>query len=343
MKPRMVKIAIFTGMVVGIVVGGYYIFVQQSIQNAGKPYSGPREKVTVSHTGNPDARLLLVAHELGYFDHEGIDVTFVEHTSGKESLGHVLEGTVDIGVSAEIPIVHTAFQEKDFYILARIASPYQAEGVVARKDHGIEQFADLSGKVVAVTVGTSAEFVLDSLLSLHNMSRDEVEIRDIKPNELATALFNGRVDAVSFWDPHIHRMQKELGHNSITFLGEGDVYTYKFYLLAGQEYTKENSGMLERFMRALVRAEAFIQNNQAEAYNLIARLTNTDVEFLKKFYAGTSIDPSLTQEMIYALEEQSRWAQRNSYTDATETPNFLDYIYFDALEAVRPDAVTIVR
>ena len=52
---------------------------------------------------------------------------------------------------------------------------------------------------------------------------------------------------------------------------------------------------------------------------------------------------SLDQSLLINIESEARWAINNNLTDATEVPNYLDYIYLDALEEVRPNAVTIIR
>jgi NitT/TauT family transport system substrate-binding protein len=51
----------------------------------------------------------------------------------------------------------------------------------------------------------------------------------------------------------------------------------------------------------------------------------------------------LDQALIVSLEDQARWAIKNKLTDATKAPNYLNYIYFDALEAVKPKSMTIIR
>ena len=50
---------------------------------------------------------------------------------------------------------------------------------------------------------------------------------------------------------------------------------------------------------------------------------------------------SLDQPILVSLEDEARWAIRNKLTDVTKVPNYLDYIYTDALKAVKPGAVTI--
>lgn len=52
---------------------------------------------------------------------------------------------------------------------------------------------------------------------------------------------------------------------------------------------------------------------------------------------------SLNQSFLVNIEDEARWAIRNKLTDKTGVPNYLDYIYIDALESVKPDAVTVIR
>jgi NitT/TauT family transport system substrate-binding protein len=47
--------------------------------------------------------------------------------------------------------------------------------------------------------------------------------------------------------------------------------------------------------------------------------------------------------MLILLEDQARWRIEQGLTDATEVPNYLSFIYLDALEEVKPEAVTIIR
>jgi NitT/TauT family transport system substrate-binding protein len=47
--------------------------------------------------------------------------------------------------------------------------------------------------------------------------------------------------------------------------------------------------------------------------------------------------------MLILFEDQARWRIDNNLTEATEVPNYLDYIYMDALEEVKPEAVMMIR
>lgn len=51
----------------------------------------------------------------------------------------------------------------------------------------------------------------------------------------------------------------------------------------------------------------------------------------------------LDQSWVVSIEAEARWAIENNLTDGTEVPNYLDYIYMDALEEVKPEAIGIIR
>ena len=51
----------------------------------------------------------------------------------------------------------------------------------------------------------------------------------------------------------------------------------------------------------------------------------------------------LEQSLLSTLEEAARWALKGGLVDGREVPNYLDYIFPDALAQVEPRSVTIIR
>jgi NitT/TauT family transport system substrate-binding protein len=52
---------------------------------------------------------------------------------------------------------------------------------------------------------------------------------------------------------------------------------------------------------------------------------------------------ALDAAQLLALQEEAQWLINNNLTIVTQAPNFLNYIYFQGLEAVNPNAVTITH
>jgi NitT/TauT family transport system substrate-binding protein len=42
------------------------------------------------------------------------------------------------------------------------------------------------------------------------------------------------------------------------------------------------------------------------------------------------------------MEDEARWMINNNLTAENQVPNFLDYIYMDGLETVKPGAVNMI-
>ena len=60
-------------------------------------------------------------------------------------------------------------------------------------------------------------------------------------------------------------------------------------------------------------------------------------------WAEFSFQLLLDQTILVSMEDEARWAMKEGLTDKKEVPNYLDFIFMDALELVKPEAVTIIR
>jgi NitT/TauT family transport system substrate-binding protein len=338
-----IKIAIAV-VALAIAGGGWYWYASRSAESEFPQYTGPVTNVTLSHTGNPDAGLIQIALTNGYFQEEGMKTTVVQHKSGKDSLAAVLSGAVDFGVSADTPLVHAALQNKDVAILARISKPKNGEGIIARRGSGITTPADLVGKRVGLPIGTSAAYVLDQILESEHVQKSAVTLVDTAPDALQEALRTGDIDAAVIWQPWIQRIHKAFDEESIILYGDSTVNTYNFYLIARKSAVQEEPEVATRFVRSLARAERYLRTHPRSASALIEAATDVERSLMDSVYdPKNNIGLSLSQSVVLRLEEQSRWAQASGLTANQTAPNFLDYIFVDALATAQPDAMTLIH
>ena len=64
---------------------------------------------------------------------------------------------------------------------------------------------------------------------------------------------------------------------------------------------------------------------------------------VSEVWLNTNYRVSLDQALILALEDESRWAIKSGLIGEAKIPNYLNFIYFDGLESVKPKAVRILR
>ena len=306
------------------------------------PYTGSVEKITMAIGTGPVTSLIHIALVKGYFENEGLDFVLQQHQSGKSAFNAVVEGEADLATAAETPIMDAVIMGEKIYILATISSTEKNKMIVARKDKGVSIPNDLKGKKIGVSVGTNAEFFMDSFLIMHRISRDEVEVINVESNAIVDTLTSGEVDAVSTWNPHISILQKGLGDNGVTFSGEG-IYRETFNIVTKQDFANENPETIKKVLRALIKADEFIEENPDEAREIVAGKIGMDKATLNELWELYNFKVTLDQSLLVTLEAEARWAIKNKLTDAIEVPNYLDYIYMDALEEVKPEAVGIIR
>jgi len=116
-----------------------------------------------------------------------------------------------------------------------------------------------------------------------------------------------------------------------------------FNLASKKDFIEANSELIKKILRALTKAEEFIKDNRKESVDIVASYLKTDRESIDKLWDGYKFRLSLSQSLLVIMEDQARWAIKNNLTDAVEVPNYLDYIYMDALEEVKPGAIGIIR
>lgn len=320
----------------------FLIIFAGGCQQKQEAHKGPREKITVAHFTGPTAALVHIAFMKGYFAEEGLDAILQPHAFGKLALNSVMEGKADIATTGDTPFVFAVMNGKEITALASIQTANKNTAIVGRQDRGITKPSDLKGKKIGVTLGTTADFFLDSFLIFNMIDRNEVTLVGMTPAEMAAALESGKVDAVSTFNPTVYQLAKGLGSRGIVFYGEL-IYTESVCLAASQEYVKKNPEAIKKFLRALVRADMFVMQHDKEARSLEAEFLKMDKTVLDEMWGLITFKVTLNEALLMDFEDQTRWVLKYKLASRATMPNYLDYIYADGLYAVKPEAVRIVR
>ena len=113
-------------------------------------------------------------------------------------------------------------------------------------------------------------------------------------------------------------------------------------IVAKKDYVEQNPQTLEKFLRSLVRSEEFIAQDPQSASGIHAEVSGVDQALIDPVFDQMNFSLSMDQALLLDLEDQARWIISYGYTDQTSVPNYLEYLYPDALQLVKPEAVTII-
>jgi ABC-type nitrate/sulfonate/bicarbonate transport system substrate-binding protein len=336
-KPKKKKSLIF----ISLVALAFCACLLGCEQNDRKPLI-PLEKATIALVTNHNAILANIAQAKGYFQQEGLDVTTNMHPYGKLALQDMLEGKSDFATASETAIMFSVLDGAEISIFATIHKINNDEGIVARTDKGINTPYDLKGKRIGLTYATTTEFFLDTFLSINSISIKEVELFNIHQEKLLEAIEVGKVDAIVAFNPYLINIQKKIGENGITFKNK-NIYTKTFNIVSSKKYINNNPEKVKKVLRALCKAERFYKKKPEESLRIAASLNKIDIAEIRGILDMATVELSLNQSLLLALEDESRWAIKKRLTSATNVPNYLDYIYLDGLQSVKPAAIEILK
>jgi ABC-type nitrate/sulfonate/bicarbonate transport system substrate-binding protein len=97
-----------------------------------------------------------------------------------------------------------------------------------------------------------------------------------------------------------------------------------------------------RLLKAIVRAERFIQERPDEAKAILRTSLQLDQPFIEWVWGGMAYRLSLDQSLISTMEGEARWARREGHVKGA-SPNFLGLLHSAPLKAVKPSAVGVNR
>ena len=332
--------AVWTAVAISTLAIAGYFFVRTLADPNQKPV-GPPEKASIAFS-MPHV-LIAVAQMNGYFTEEGLEMTPLLRSHGKAALEDVLDGKADFAGTAETPAMFAIMKGEKIAIIATIQTSNQNNAIVARKDRGVLSPRDLKGRTIGTAHGTTGDFFMDAFLAARGISRKDIKLVDLKPKEMPDALIKGQVDAVAAFGSSLVQARTKLGNRGITFYDE-DIYTQSFIIVAKQEYISRNPETVRKLLRGLLKAEDFTSQNLAEARKIVSDLNKMDPDLVRQTVENNRFRVTLDQSLILSMEDETRWAVKNGVIrNEAKEPNYLDFIYFEGLEAVKPEAVRILR
>jgi NitT/TauT family transport system substrate-binding protein len=301
------------------------------------------ESITVAYAPFESIALLWIAEDQGFLTRNGLDITLRKYDSGVGALDGMVNGEADLVVGAnEFPLVGRAFQKAKIRTIGSIARS-EFIYLVGRKDRGIEKVMDLQGKRVGTTIRTIAEFHLGRFLELHGMSLEDVILVDVRtPEDWVDAVASGDIDAIATAQPYANQARDKLGDNAVMWPVQSHQPLYT-QVIAADEWITGHPELVSKFLKSLLQAEEYAIRNPAEAKAIVQESLGLDSAYMETVWSQNQFSLSLDQSLILAMEDEARWMITNGLTAETELPDFLDYIYADGMEAVKPDAVNIIR
>jgi ABC-type nitrate/sulfonate/bicarbonate transport system substrate-binding protein len=306
-----------------------------SVLLGATPLQAQQQPLKLTLFGQPSVNndAIWMAIEKGFYQQEGIDLTYRLFPSGTTAFQAFQTGQGDIVMTGDLPSVQYFFRVKgDYRTIAVIERDAKGYVVVARKD--ITRPHDLVGKTIATRVGSTGSWFISEYLSKNGVDPAKVTVKNLDTQVLPAALCGGDIAAFFIWQP-VGSRTLEICPDKAHYLADATGYI-QGYLVAGARpqwlASPQGKDIATRWLRATIKGRDVAQKDFAA----VAAYAKAKLDLSEKATRDqwdTNTRPLAIDKVYYDdFCSLSRWAQKEK---ATEQPiDFKQLTWPDGLKAI---------
>ena len=290
-----------------LLIGIVLILAVYAVMFVNKSDNGDLKKVTVAEVAHSVFYApQYVAHGLGYFEEEGLDVEIVLTSGADNVMAAVLSGDADIGFSGSEATIYVYNGGESDYVMT-FAGLTQKDGsfLVSREKYDNFTLDDLKGKtVLGGRPGGMPEMTFEWALRQNgiNPNKDLIIDTSVAFAAMEGAFIGGTGDFVTLFEPNATSVEKNKLGYIVAYVGElGGNVPYTAYN-ARKSYIEENPLVIEKFTRAINKGLQYVDSHSAlEVANVI-----------NNYFPDTSLNDMET--IVQRYKDGEAWKKNVSIT-----------------------------
>jgi NitT/TauT family transport system substrate-binding protein len=250
----------------------------------------------------------------GSFDKQALELELRQFNTGLEIFQALVGGSLDVLATGAVLSNFPARGQGKVFLINDIE--IATAQLWVRGDQGINSFADLRGKRIATTTGTTAHVFLDRALRANKIDPKELEIVNQAMPAAVTAFISGAVPAVALWVPfNISVRDKVPGAIKIA---DASAYYPQAAIIGGwaarNDYFAGNRDVLGRIAKGWAEANDYmIQNSDAALQQLQSKhYSTTPLYDIKEQFQAQKMFPSAEWKKYYTDGTVAKWLQQST-------------------------------
>ena len=209
-----------------------------------------------------------VAHALGYFNENNLDVEIILTSGADKVTAAVLSKDVEIGFCGSEATIYVYNNNESDY-LVNFAGLTKRDGsfIVSREKYDNFKLEDMKGKtILGGRLGGMPEMTLEWTLKQAGIdTKKDINIdTSVAFAAMSGSIIGGNGDFVSLFEPNALQLEKQGYGYVVASLGElGGVVPYTAYN-ARKSYIENNQDVIEGFTKAIQKGLDYVHNNSAK-------------------------------------------------------------------------------
>lgn len=248
-----------------------------------------------------------VAHGLGYFEEEGLDVSIVLTSGADNVMAAVLSGDADIGFSgSEATIYVYNGGEKDYVMTFAGLTQKDGSFLVSREKYDNFTLNDLKGKrVIGGRVAGMPEMTFEWALRENGIDpKNDLEIdTSVAFPAMEGSFIGGNGDFVTLFEPNATSVEKNGYGYVVAYVGDlGGLVPYTAYN-ARKSYIEKNPEVIKSFTKAVNKGLEYVNSHSAKEI----------AEIVVKYFPDTSLSDMET--IINRYKTGEAWKKNITITE----------------------------
>jgi len=222
----------------------------------------------ITSTGTTNGAGNTIYNVQGY----AFQVTFNQFLAGPEVLAGVLGGSIDLGLTADTPVIYAQQQHVPLKVVATALpnKPGADFAIVLPKGSSVTSVAKLSGKTISAQSATINQYFLLAALKKAKVKPSSVTIDNLTPLNALSALNGGSLDAAVLPQPYVD-LATAIYKDTVLTTAVGYVSGYSFLDASNAALANTaKSTAIGDYLKLLSAASKWTKANQAQWITVIA-------------------------------------------------------------------------
>src|SRR5438270_3568810 len=231
-----------------------------------------------------------------HFNSQGVDVKWVEFSSGPPMMEAMNVGSIDFGAVGDSPPVFA--QAAGAAIVYAAGQPItNGQGILVPKDSSIRGIADLKGKRVGFTKGSSAHNIVGQTLEKAGLTYADITPVYLTPPDAGPAFANGSIDAWAIWDPYFAIGETKQGGRIL--INACYVTKTNCFFIANRDFARNHGAILQQIIDVTTAAGKWAEQHRDEVAKSLATITGVplDIQTLAAKRANFVVGP-VTDDIV---------------------------------------------
>jgi sulfonate transport system substrate-binding protein len=210
-----------------------------------------------------------------HFAPQGIAVKWVEFSSGPPMLEAMNVGSIDYGAVGDSPPVFA--QSAGAAIVYAAGQPVtNGQGILVRSNSPIRTIADLKGKRVGFTKGSSAHNIVVQTLEKAGLSYADITPVYLTPPDAGPAFANGSIDAWSIWDPYF--AIGEIKQNGRILVNASEITKTNSFYIANRDFARNHGPILQQIIDVTSATASWAEAHREEVARSLSAITGIPLD-----------------------------------------------------------------